>query len=212
MVPVVSAQLECQKDLIYNDRKIPGHPVATLRMQNKSGLTLERGPVTVLDSGEYVGEAVLPFTAAQGELVVPYAVELSVKINEISDSRREIYRLSIRNGYLRKEEWDIRVRTYIGSNKSGETHDILVEHPRRNQYKPYETPEPVEKTDDYRRYKLIIPAWGESKLEIQERRLVSRREEFKKQSYKGLQQYLSSGLIDRQTFNLISDLLKLYEL
>ena len=211
MVPVVSAQLQCQKDLIYNNRKLPSHPVATLRMQNKSELTLERGPVTVLDSGKYVGEAVLPFTAVQGEIVVPYAVELGIKVNEISDSRREVYRLSIKNGYLLKEEWDIRLRTYTGSNKTAESHEILIEHPRRNQYKTFDTPDPVEKTDDFMRYNLVIPPWDESELKIQERRLVSRREEFKKQSFRSLQGYLSSGLIDQRTFNAISDLLRFYD-
>lgn len=211
MVPVISSRLECKKDLIYNNRKIASHPVATLRMQNKSGLTLERGPVTVLDSGEYVGEAVLPFTAAQGEFVVPYAVELGIKVNEINDSRREVYKLGIRGGYLLIEEWDIRLRTYIGSNKTGDAHEILIEHPCRNLYKPFDTPSPAEETDDFLRYKLIIPAWGDSKLKIQERRLVSRREEFQKQSFKGLQRYLTDGLIDQQTFSAISGLLKLYD-
>jgi hypothetical protein len=211
MVPVVSAHLECQKDLIYNAQKMPSHPVATLRMQNKSGLTLERGPVTVLDSGEYVGEAVLPFTAVQGEIVVPYAVELGVKINEISDSRREVYRLSIKSGYLLIEEWDIRVRTYTASNKTGEPHEILIEHPRRTLYEPYDTQSPAEKTDDYLRYKLLIPSWEENKLKVQERRLVSRREDLQKQSFKGLQRYLSAGLMDQHTYVLLSDLLKLYD-
>jgi hypothetical protein len=62
MVPIVSSSLKCKKDLIYNGAKMPTHPVATLRFNNETGLTLERGPVTVLENGEYVGEAVLPFT------------------------------------------------------------------------------------------------------------------------------------------------------
>ncbi len=211
MVPVVSTQLECKNDLIYNNRKIAGHPVATLRMQNKSGLTLERGPVTVLDRGEYVGEAVLPFTAAQGQIVVPYAVELGIKVSEVSDSRRELYHIGIKGKYLLVEEWDIRLRTYRASNKTGDPHQILIEHPRRALYKSFDTPSPAEETDDYVRYKLLIPAWGDSKLKIQEQRLVSRREDFKKQSFKGLQRYLTNDLIDQRTFNLISDLLKLYD-
>jgi hypothetical protein len=35
--------------------------------------------VTVVESGEYVGEAVLPFTAPSSELIVPYAVELGIR-------------------------------------------------------------------------------------------------------------------------------------
>lgn len=211
MVPIVSAHLTCQKDLIYNSRKVENHPVATLRMKNESSLTLERGPVTVLESGNYVGEALLPFTASQGEIVVPYAVELGVKIREVSDARREIYRLSIRNGYLLFEEWDVQLRTCYATNKTGETRNVLIEHRQRNAYTPFETPAPVEKTDEFVRYKLEIPPWKEGELKIQEKRLMSRREEFKNQSFSGLRNYLSKGLIDKRTYDLISDLLKLYD-
>ncbi len=44
----VSSQLSFKKDLIYNGAKMPAHPVATVRFKNETGLTLERGPVTVL--------------------------------------------------------------------------------------------------------------------------------------------------------------------
>src|SRR5512137_2799962 len=71
MVPIVSADLGYRKDLLYNGAKLSAHPVATLRLKNETALTLERGPVTVIDRGEYVGEAVLPFTTTGGEVVVP---------------------------------------------------------------------------------------------------------------------------------------------
>src|SRR5512137_71307 len=82
MVPIVSTDLSYRKDLLYNPAKLPAHPVATLRLKNESGLTLERGPVTVLDNGEYVGEAIVPFSVSGGEMAVPYAVELAVKARE----------------------------------------------------------------------------------------------------------------------------------
>jgi hypothetical protein len=80
MVPIVSSTLGFKKDLIYNGRKMSTHPVATMRFNNSTGLTLERGPVTVFENGEYMGEAVLPFTADQAEAVISYAVELGVHI------------------------------------------------------------------------------------------------------------------------------------
>ena len=79
MVPIVLADLGYRKDLLYNGAKLPAHPVATLRLKNETGLTLERGPVTVLEKGEYVGEAILPFTVTGSEMAVAYAVELGVR-------------------------------------------------------------------------------------------------------------------------------------
>ena len=100
MVPIVSADLDYRKDLLYNGAKLPAHPVATLRLKNGSGLTLERGPVTVLEKGEYVGEAVLPFTVVGSEMAVAYAVELGVKVREEGGAGREIRGLRIR-GFAR---------------------------------------------------------------------------------------------------------------
>ena len=61
MAPIVNRRLDGRKELLYNGRKQPHYPVASLRMLNETGLTLERGPVTVVERGDYAGEAVLPF-------------------------------------------------------------------------------------------------------------------------------------------------------
>jgi hypothetical protein len=211
MVPVVSADLSYQKDLLYNGRKMATHPVATLRMKNASGLTLERGPVTVLDDGEYVGEAVLPFTAVGGEVVVPYAVELAVKVNESSGSSREIYRLFIKGSYLHFEEWDVRRQEYRLSNQTADPVAVLVEHPRLAQYELHDTTPPKERTDEYWRFEVQTPAWGEKVLKVQERRLLSRYEEVQKQSHQALERYLKDGLLDRKAYDQISKLLMLYD-
>lgn len=211
MVPVVSADLDYQKDLLYNGRKMQAHPVATLRMKNASGLTLERGPVTVLDEGEYVGEAVLPFTAVGGEVVVPYAVELGAKVHETSLASREIYRLSLKGIYLNVEEWDIRHHEYRVSNSTGNRLTVLVEHPRPSQYDLFDTVTPKEHTDEHLRFEVEVPAWEETVLKVYERRLTHRREELQKQSHQALQRYLAQGLMDRVTHDQVVKLLMLYE-
>ena len=211
MVPIVSSDLGYRKDLLYNGAKLPTHPVATLRLENESGLTLERGPVTVLESSEYVGEAILPFTVAGGELVVPYAVELAVKVREQASSAREMHRLHIKGAYLHFEEWDIRKREYQLNNSTGDPVQVLVEHPRSSHYDLFHTPEPAERTDEHLRFQVQAPAWGETTLQVQERRLTRRREELRKQSYKALQKYLRQGLIERGLHDQVTDLLRLWD-
>ncbi len=211
MVPVVSANLAYQKDLLYNGRKMATHPVATLRMKNTSGLTLERGPVTVLDDGDYVGEAVLPFTAVGGEVVVPYAVELGVKVRESSGSSREIYRLFIKGGYLHFEEWDVRWQEYRLSNQTAEPVTVLVEHPRTPQYELFDTAAPKEHTDEYWRFEVQAPSRGERLFKVQERRLLTRYEEIQKQTHQGLQRYFKQGLMDRAVYDQVVKLLMLFD-
>jgi hypothetical protein len=211
MVPIVSSTLVHRKDLLYNGSKMPNHPVATLRLRNETGLTLERGPVTVLENGQYVGEALLPFTPAAGEIVVPYAVELGAKVREESGARREIHGLSIKGHYLHVEEWDIRWRDVQINNATSEALLVLVEHPRTARYALFETVQPREKTEEHYRFQVEVVANGETTLRVQEHRLLRRREELQKVSSRTLQGYMKQGLLSRRDQSAVSDLLALWE-
>ncbi len=211
MVPIVSANLNYRKDLLYNGSKMPAHPVATLRLKNETGLTLERGPVTVLEGGEYVGEAVLPFTATSGEITVPYAVELGVKVREQNGSRKEIHSLYVKGAFLQLEEWDARWREYQFNNSTAQAMTVMAEHPRTAHYDLFDTPQHQERTDEHWRFRVAVPAQGETTLRVQTRRLVRRREKLERQSYKELGNYLRKGLMDRGTYDQVAGLLKLWE-
>lgn len=211
MVPIIASRMNFHKDLLYNGHKLPSHPVATLRLNNTTGLTLERGPVTVVESGEYVGEAVLPFTAPSSELIVPYAVELGIKVSEENGTQYEARSLKLKESYLHFEEWEIRWRDYRLSNSTGEPRIVLVEHPRTLSYDLFDTPTPQEKTDTYLRFVVSVPPHGEARLKVQERHLTRRREELHRQSYEGLQHYLQQGLIDQKTMDRVTKLLMLWQ-
>jgi hypothetical protein len=211
MVPILAADLNYSKVLLYDERKMSAHPVATLRLENETGLTLERGPVTVIEGGEYVGEAVLPFTAAGAEVVVPYAVELGVKAREEAGSKREIRGLQVQGAYLLIEEWDVRWRVTQLNNSTEQELVVLVEHPRTTRYELFDSPEPKERTDEHVRFEVAVPGRSESRLRVQERRLVRRREELRKQSYQGLQRYLQLGLLDRDACDRVGELLGFWE-
>ena len=198
MVPVISSQLECRKDLIYNAAKMAKHPVATLRLENKTGLTIERGPVTVLDKGEYVGEAVMPFTKEEGELVVPYAVELGVKVYEEASDRTELNALHIKGLYLVIEEWVIDTTKYRVNNSTARPAKVLVEHPRRGDRELFETPEPVEKTENHYRFAVAVEPRSENVIAVHQRKLRRRQESFQKLSAKSIENYFRKGLLDNQ--------------
>src|SRR5690606_13929963 len=51
LVPIIGKDVKYQRELLYNAAKFPKHPVASLRFDNDTGLTLERGPVTVVEDG-----------------------------------------------------------------------------------------------------------------------------------------------------------------
>ena len=73
---------------------------------------MQPGPVTVLEKGDYAGEAVLPFTRVGGELIVPYAVELGIGVHEEHHPERVTSGISVRDEYLLIQEWDVQRARY----------------------------------------------------------------------------------------------------
>lgn len=211
MVPILSATLPYRKELLYNRHKHPNNPIATMRLDNKTGLTLERGPVTVIDDGEYVGEAVLPFTGDGVELNIPYAVELGVMVREENGSRNEVRGVSFKDSYLLIEEWLIEWVTYRVENKTAAALTILLEQPRRSGYDLFDSPKPAELTGDHYRFELEAAAKAETKLTINSRRLISRRELIRNQNYATIGRYLQNGLLDRAAHDKIVELLGLWQ-
>ncbi|GAB4431089.1 MAG: hypothetical protein Kow0031_12150 [Anaerolineae bacterium] len=209
MVPIVSSTLKPKKDLIYNGRKIAKHPVATLRFNNSTGLTLERGPVTVLDSGEYVGEAVLPFTADQAEVVVSYAVELGVHIHEKVSTGSQLHSLELSGAYLVQHLYDSQITRYVAENRTAQSKTILIEHNRRNNYDLFDTPEPAEKTADTYRFRIEVPAGKSVEFTVQERWLRASREELRRLSHRNLQTYFEKRLLDHNAYRDLKGLLDL---
>jgi hypothetical protein len=210
MVPIVSRRLPARRDLLYNQAKLPAHPVASLRLTNATGLTLERGPVTVLDSGDYAGEAVLPFTRAGGELIVPYAVELGITVSERSRGERKLHGVRIRGEYAVYEEYDLRIRSYDLVSGLDQPAEVMVEQARLAHYELADTRPPDEESAGFARWRVACPPQGRSALVVTERRLVSRQEQVRSLTGARLRELLRDGLVSPQVAKELEGVLDLY--
>ena len=211
VVPILQLTPKLRKEHIYNGRKHPGNPVITARFRNETPLTLERGPITVLEAGEYAGEAIVPFTQANGEVYLPYAVDLGVRVTEQPSQKRSLAGVSLKQGFLVVEEYLIRTITYRLENRSDAPVKVLIEQERSPDFEPFDTPEPEETTLTTYRYAVEVPAHAAKTLVTHERQLLSRREEIKNQSLEQLRRWLKDKALDEATFKRLSRLLSLYD-
>lgn len=210
MVPILGKRLSCRRDLLYNRQKLPDHPVASLRLTNETGLTLERGPVTVIENGDYAGEAVVPFTRDGGELIVPYAVELGIKVKEKHDNERRTVAISVRDDYLLIQEYDIHHTTYhLTSTLSHET-AVMVEHVPRQGYELSDTPDPLETSADFVRWQVSCAPNARTLFEVRERRMRSRKEKVRTLNGHQLQTYLHNKFLDAATVKALEEVLQVY--
>jgi hypothetical protein len=210
MVPIVSSMLKFKKDLIYNGQKMATHPVATMRFNNRTDLTLERGPVTVMEAGEYVGEAVLPFTTNEAEAVISYAVELGVHVKEELQTESRLESLQLQSAYLWQNFYDIRRTTYQVDNRTAQAKKVLIEHNRSGSYQLFDMTEPTEKTLDTYRYEVSASAGKITNFMVQERYLRASRMEIRNLSYQNLQQYFNDKFLDDHAYQELKGLLDLW--
>jgi hypothetical protein len=207
MVPIIGVTLDYARELLYNGRKLPTHPVVAARFANAGGLTLERGPVTVVEDGDYRGEAIVPFTKAGGEVYLAFAVELGVKVTENAATSSAMASLHVQNAYLRIEEWYTERTTYTLANSTGQALTITIEKPKQPDYQPIDTLKPDAETADHRRWRVTCAPRAQTEFVVQERTLRSRWDQVLNQSYDQLRWYLDNKWLDKEMHGRLKALL-----
>jgi hypothetical protein len=159
LVPIVLRPFEGKPVLLYNKRNRADNPMRCIEFKNTTGLTLEGGPVTVLEGGNYVGEAMLDTLRPDEQRLVPYAVDLGVHVlDNVSSHEDRVHRVTIRQGMLRTHCVLVRQTTYTIHNKSEYEQTLYLEHPREHrEWELFDTPAPVEVTESWWRFRLALP-------------------------------------------------------
>jgi hypothetical protein len=211
LVPIISAEVGYSRELLYNRAKLPDHPVAALRFKNTTGLTLERGPVTLIEDDSYRGEAVVPFTRRDNDIYLPYAVELGVSVTERQNNYQQTTGLHLKGRYLLIDEYSVFRTTYILENKTAQPVTVTIEAPILPEHELFEMPAPDVETASERRWKVTVDAHDSRYWTRQERMLVRREQQLFSITAKGLQWYFEKNLLDAATFEKLSQLLALQE-
>ncbi|WP_129673909.1 hypothetical protein [Candidatus Chloroploca sp. Khr17] len=211
MVPIVSQRLPARRELLYNGAKQPRHPVASLRLTNATGLTLERGPATILEDGDYAGEAVLPFTRVGGELIVAYAVELGIAVEERRRSNRQLIGISIKDEYAVFEEHDLAMTTYQITNNGDQETDVTLDHGLMQDYEVAGPRQPDETSAGYGRWRVACAPHTLTSFEVTERRLVRRQERVRGLTGAQLRSFLRDRLLTAEVVQALGAVLTLYQ-
>jgi hypothetical protein len=160
LVPIVLKPFEGRSVLLYQKAARAENPLRCIEFTNTTGLTLEGGPVTVLEAGSYVGEAMLDTTRPADQRLLAYAVELAVKVMDSIDSHDEpVRRVTIRKGVLKAHYAQVRQTTYTFRSKSPRVQVVYLDHPRDGrQWRLIDTPAAHEITDNHWRFRFDLPA------------------------------------------------------
>ncbi|MDC0710973.1 hypothetical protein POL68_21050 [Stigmatella sp. ncwal1] len=196
LVPILQRPFEGRRVLLYNRTTREKNPMACIEMKNTAGLTLEGGPVTVMEADTYVGEAMLDTMKPDDKRFVPYAVELSCVVS-VEDRVEDgpVFRAVVSRGVLSVEYYHLRRTRYFVRNKAPRPAVFFLEHPRTG-WELRETPEPAETTEGFWRFKLELAAGATPELTVTERSRGIRQYAFTSINVEEVSFFLSSHYID----------------
>jgi hypothetical protein len=177
LVPIVLRSFEGKPVLLHNRATRPGNPMRCVEFTNTTALTLEGGPVTVLEAGSYVGEAMLETMKPDEHRLVPYAVELSVRVLDNVESTDEgVRRVVIRNGWLTRHTLRVQQTTYHFDARSEVEQTLYLDHPRGGEWELFDTPAPVETTENHWRFRFALPGKTVTRFSVKQRWLLEQRQ------------------------------------
>nr|MBN1229014.1 hypothetical protein [Anaerolineae bacterium] len=212
LVPIIGTEVSYNRELLYNGHKLPDHPVAALRFINTSGLTFERGPVTIVVDNEYKGEAIVPFTRAESEVYLAYAVELGIRITERSEDFTEMAGIDIRGEYLLINEYLTQVTTYTIENETARDEVVTIESPIMTGFELVHTPDPDAQTATERRWEVPVLAYDTAAFIRTERRLTMRHEQIRGMKARHLKRYFEGEWLDENAFRALEAILEMLAL
>jgi len=212
LVPIISNEIKYERELLYNRSKLPDHPVVALRFENTTGLTLERGPVTVVTDGDYKGEAVVPFTKDKNGVYLPFAVELGIKVAERYENEQVRSGMSIKDEYIHIQMYQNSITTYLVENTTSEQQTVTIETPIRDAWELYNMPSPDVETATERRWRVDSPAHSKTEFIHSERRLTSTHQQIRSLDYRNLDAFLDNQWLDQSTFDQLKEILDMLAL
>lgn len=161
LIPIVQSSIEGETASLYNAHTLKQHPMSAVYLTNTTGLTLEGGPLTVIESNTYAGEALTARIKAGEKRFITYAVDVGCRVEtKTEEDQQATYQTEIINGEFRVHYKQSKVTTYTLTNVSARPKTIYIEHPLDKsddkEWKLVNTPVPVETTENFRRFKEVI--------------------------------------------------------
>jgi hypothetical protein len=207
LVPILHRDFRGKRIAIYNPDVREQNPMSALLFKNSTGLTLEGGPMTVIEDGAYIGEAMLDTIKPDEERVIPFSVELGCRIQV--DHRSEltdVHRARISSGMLRLRRYRLNRRIYAIANKTDRPIDLFLDHRFTRGYELVDTQKPFERTDSFLRFRFDVPAKATIEFVVSEKGDEHESISISTADVDAFGVWLKNGYIDEATHAALADI------
>lgn len=169
LIPILQSNITGNIISVYNQSVNPKNPMLTYEFKNDSGLTLEKGPISILIDNIFSGEAMLPFLENGDKCKIPYAVDQAVEIEYKYESESNNYHELDVKEYVYMYYFTTYIYTYTIKNFAEIPKKVIIEHPITSGCELYDTEEPGEKTAKFYRFDTELDPKTSHKLVVKER-------------------------------------------
>jgi len=172
MIPLTLASLPAEKysvfsSIPYNERV---NPKFCISIENTSGLKLPAGPITVLDGGEYAGDALLEFLPEAEKRLIAYGDDIEVTGSKRADSTRTIETIKMTDGVMTTSYQQVQSTTYLIRNANKKERTVIVEHAKNAGFELMTKQALAETTTNKYRFKFKTAGNTGTELKVEEAR------------------------------------------
>ncbi len=159
MLPIITDSVEIERVSIYNAAVLRTNPLNGVRLKNITGKHLLQGPVTVLDKGNYAGDARIDNVGPGQQRLLSFGIDLDMTVdNNKASSTSAVTTATIHKGSLIIARKLTSSMEYAADNKTGKDKTLVIEHPVLPGWKLVDTRAPMETTPSVYRFKGIASA------------------------------------------------------
>lgn len=171
LIPILQNQIEGEGVSLYNQEAREQNPMSALYLNNNTGLTLESGPLTIIENDTYAGEALTGRIKPGEKRFIAYAVDLGCRVSVKEDEEdQKAFLAEIINGEFRLHYKQMKTTVYTLNNLTERAKTIYIERPydKDEKWQLVKTARPVETTEKYHRFKVIAPPNAATQFTVSE--------------------------------------------
>jgi hypothetical protein len=155
LLPIIHTEVEGEKVSLYNEKSGERRPRLAVWLKNSSGLTLDAGSFSVIDSNAFAGEGVTETINPKESRLLSYALDLGLEVTTNRGTERQrVERVEIHRGVMRLHVKVREKKSYVIRNNDEKIRTVVVEHPVRAGWTLVDTPPAAESTASYHRFRV----------------------------------------------------------
>jgi hypothetical protein len=211
LIPILQTRMEGERVSIYNEGNRSDRAMGGMLLKNTSPLTLEGGPLTVIDGDAYAGEALMERLKPGEQRLISFALDLGTLVSARSkEDRAPAFMVRAVNGVFQAHYYQTMKRVYTLTNQTDKPRVVFIEHPVHQDWTlTDDTPKPDGKTTRNYRFRVPLEAHQKVELAVTERRALMDSYALTNFSRPDLELFIARKYIDADTRTQLEKILDL---